>query len=123
MVGLGSQYACAVVDAHQNALGAGPRAPDDCGGARLTQPSGLRFGLDGVHGAVANPGSCTATTSIVAPVTALVDASVVTFDAATLLGSWAWASIFAGMTTKTPMVIAVMATAVMPRATRGVEVS
>jgi hypothetical protein len=72
---------------------------------------------------VSNPGSSTATTSIVAPVTALVDASVVTSDAASAPGSWLSAYILAGITTKTPMVIAVMATAVIPKATRGVEVS
>jgi hypothetical protein len=59
----------------------------------------------------------------VAPVTALVDASVVTFDTAGTLGSCSSVSILAGMTTKAPMVIAVMATAVIPKATRGVEVS
>jgi hypothetical protein len=69
------------------------------------------------------PGTCGETTSIVPPVTALVDASVATFDVASQLGSWPLASILAGMTTKTPMVIAVMATAVIPKATRGVEVS
>jgi hypothetical protein len=79
--------------------------------------------LDDAHRVVSNPGSSTATTSIVAPVTALVDASVVTFDAASTTGSWLSAYILAGITTKTPMVIAVMATAVIPKATRGVEVS
>jgi hypothetical protein len=54
---------------------------------------------------------------------ALVDASVVTLDAASTPGPWLSAYILVGITTKTPIVIAVMATAVIPKATRGVEVS
>jgi hypothetical protein len=57
--------------------------------------------LDDVHGTVDNPDSCTATTSTLSePLTTPADA---------------------GMTTDTPMVIAVMATAAIPKATRGLE--
>jgi hypothetical protein len=55
------------------------------------------------------------------PATTSVDAGKSTFDAASRRGSRLPESIFAGMTTDTPMVIAVMATAAIPKATRGIE--
>ena len=51
------------------------------------------------------------------PVTAPVDACAVTFNAASTRGSRLSESILAGMTTDTPMVIAVMASATIPKAT------
>src|SRR5438874_7496611 len=88
------------------------------------QPSGLRFGCNELHATADNPGSRTATTSMVAePVTTPVVAGAATFDAASMRGSRLSESIFAGMTTNTPMVIPVMATAAIPKATRGIEVS
>jgi hypothetical protein len=57
--------------------------------------------------------------SVMTPVTA----GVVTFDAATMRGSRWSDSIFAGMTTDTPKVIAVMATAAIPKATCGIDAS
>jgi hypothetical protein len=51
----------------------------------------------------------------------LITAGGVTLEAATVSGSWLPDSTFAGMTTATAMVIAVMATAAMPLATRGTD--
>jgi hypothetical protein len=77
---------------------------------------------DDVHGIVGIPDSCKATASMLSePVTTTAGAGAVTFNAASTRGSWLSASILAGMTTDTPMVIAVMATAAMPKATRGLE--
>src|SRR5437870_9748667 len=75
-----------------------------------------------LHGTMDDPGSCTAATLMLAePAATSVDAGVVTFDAASIRGSRLSESIFAGMITDSPMVIAVMATAATPRATRGTE--
>jgi hypothetical protein len=88
------------------------------------QPSGLRFGCDELHATADDPGSRTATTSMVAePVTTPVVAGVATFDAVSKRGPRLSESIFAGMTTNTPMVIPVMTIAAIPKATRGIEVS
>jgi len=57
--------------------------------------------------------------SVMTPVTT----GVVTFDAATMRGSRLSDSIFAGMITDTPKVIAVMATAAIPKATCGIDAS
>jgi hypothetical protein len=57
------------------------------------------------------------------PLMTPVSAGEVTFDAATVRGLWLADSIFAGMITATPMVIAVMATAAMPQATGEIDVS
>jgi hypothetical protein len=78
--------------------------------------------LDDVHGTVGNPDSCTATTSMLSePATTPVDAGAVTFNAASTRVSRLSESMLAGMTTDTPMLIAVMATAAIPKATRGIE--
>ena len=77
-----------------------------------------------LHGTVDDPGSCTAATSMLAkPAATSVDAGVVTFDAASIRGSRLSESIFAGMITDIPMVIAVMATAAIPKATCGIDAS
>ncbi len=52
-----------------------------------------------------------------------VTTGVVTFDAATMRGSGLSDSIFAGTITDTPKVIAVMATAAIPKATCGIDAS
>src|ERR1700682_5862034 len=93
-------------------------------GGRLTPPSGLRFRWDNAYGTVDNSGARrTATSMLAGSVMTPVTARVVTFDAATMRGSRLSDSIFAGMTTDTPMVIAVMATAAIPKATCGIDVS
>jgi hypothetical protein len=52
-----------------------------------------------------------------------VTAGVVTFDEASMRRSRLSDSIFAGMTTDTPMVIAAMATAAIPKAPCAIDVS
>jgi len=52
-----------------------------------------------------------------------VSAGGATIDATTVRGSWPADSAFAGMTTATPMVIAVIARAAMPQTTRETDVS
>ena len=75
-----------------------------------------------MHGTADNPALCTATTSMLSePVTSPVDAGAVTVNACSIRGSGLSESIFAGMITDTPMVIAVMATAAIPKATRGIR--
>jgi len=73
-----------------------------------------------LHGTMADPGSCTAATSMLAE-PAATSGGVVTVDAASIRGSWLSESIFEGMITDTAMVIAVMATAAIPKAMRGTE--
>jgi hypothetical protein len=78
--------------------------------------------LDDVHGIMGDPDSCTATVSLLsALVTTPVDAGAVTVNDSSIRSSRLSESILAGMITDTPMVIAAMATAAMPKATRGLE--
>jgi chemotaxis response regulator CheB len=72
---------------------------------------------------VDDTGSLTATTSMLAMVATPTDAVGVTFEAASMGGSRLSVSILEGMTMDTAMVMAVIATAAMPKATRGIEVS
>ena len=84
----------------------------------------MGFRWDDTHGPEDNLGPRTATTSMLTePAMTPMTAGGLTFVAAILRGSWLSDSIFAGMTTATPMVIAVMATAAMPQATRETGVS
>ena len=84
----------------------------------------MGFRWDDTHGTADNLGPRTATTLMLPePVMPSLTAGEVTFDAAILRGSWLSDSIFAGTTTATPIVIAIMATAAMPQATRETDVS
>jgi hypothetical protein len=88
-------------------------------GDRLTLLSGLGFPRGDTQGTAATLCARTATTLMVAE-SVMMSATTgeVTLDAATVRGSWRSDSTFAGITTATPMVTAVMATAAMPQATR-----
>jgi len=75
-----------------------------------------------LQGTVDDPGSSAAARLMLAePAATSVAAGVVTFDAANIRGSRLSESIFAGMITDIPMVIAVMTTAAVAKATRGTE--